>query len=248
MGRVAGKVALVTGAARGMGAAHARRLVEEGARVMLTDILAEELARTAAELGENAAFLVHDVTSAAEWDAAVAATETTFGPISILVNNAGILGKVGKLTDLPEADFRKVIDVNLVSVFLGTKAVVGSMRRAGGGSIINISSIGGLVGAPGAAAYISAKFAVRGLTKTAAIDLAPDRIRVNSIHPGWIDTEMTKPEAGHEEAVKAAMALTLPGRAGRPEEVANVMLMLASDEAAFMTGSELVIDGGMTCQ
>lgn len=247
MGRVSGKVAIVTGAARGMGASSARRLIEEGAKVVLTDVLEQEGKAAAQALGANARFLHHDVTKETEWKRIVSETEAAFGPVSVLINNAGIVG-VTPLETFEEAEYRRIIDVNQVSVFLGMKSVVPSMRRAGGGSIINISSVAGLVGFPQMTAYIASKFAVRGMTKSAAIELAPYNIRVNSVHPGTIRTPMTSPTPEAEEAW-AAVAIQQPaGRMGEPNEVANVVLMLASDESRFSTGAEFVVDGGMTCK
>lgn len=248
MGRVSGKVAIVTGAARGMGAAHARRLVEEGAKVMLTDVLDEEGAATAKALGENARFMHQDVTSEAQWQHVVAATEAAFGPVNVLVNNAGIAFGC-PIETTSEADYRRVIDVNQVSVFLGMKSVIPSMKRAGGGSIINISSIAGITGNAGVLPYTASKFAVRGMTKSAALELAPLNIRVNSIHPGLIRTPMTSSLDPTTEQALALLAASTPvGRAGEPEEVANVVVLLASDESRFATGAEFVIDGGVTCQ
>ena len=247
MGRVNGKVAIVTGAARGMGAAHARRLIEEGAKVMLTDILDKEGTETARALGANARFMHHDVTSEAGWQAVVAAAEAAFGPTSVLVNNAGIL-IVGAVETLEEATYRRIIDINQVSVFLGMKSVLPSMKRAGGGSIINISSAAGICGLPFNTAYCASKFAVRGMTKSAAIEFAPFNIRVNSIHPGLIETPMTAITPETEEALAAATAATPAKRLGQPDEVASVALMLASDESRFTTGAEFVIDGGFTAQ
>jgi 3alpha(or 20beta)-hydroxysteroid dehydrogenase len=180
MGRVSGKVALVTGAARGMGAAHCRRLIDEGAKVMLTDVLEEEGAKLAKLLGTNARFMRQDVTHEIEWRRAVAETEAAFGPISVLVNNAGIGTGGESIESLEESSYRRVIDVDQVSVFLGMKTVIPSMKRAGGGSIINISSMAGIAGFPNCIGYCAAKFAVRGMTKAAAVELAPYNIRVNS--------------------------------------------------------------------
>lgn len=248
MGRVKGKVAIVTGAARGMGAAFARRLAEEGARVMLTDVLDKEGRATAEALGTAVRFVRHDVTRENEWQDVVAAAEAAFGPVSVLVNNAGIVLYCPTET-LPESEYRRIIDVNQVSVFLGMKSVLPSMRRAGGGAIINISSVAGLVGGPGnSLAYTASKFAVRGMTKSAAIEFAPYRIRVNSIHPGAIRTPMVVPVPGSEGLLTEFLASTPAGRLGEPDEVASVVVMLASDEAQFATGAEFVVDGGVTCQ
>lgn len=248
MGRVQGKVAIVTGAARGMGAAFAKRLIEGGAKVMLTDVLLEEGKATAAALGTNARFMAHDVTKEAQWQQVVAETEKAFGPVTVLVNNAGI-AYGGAIETTSEADYRRVIDIDQVSVFLGMKSVIASMRRAGGGSIINISSIAGIIGTAGVLPYTAAKFAVRGMTKSAAIELASQNIRVNSVHPGLIRTPMTSSNDPATQAVLDELAAATPvGRAGEPDEVASVVLMLASDESRFSTGAEFVVDGGATAQ
>lgn len=245
-GRVEGKVVIVTGAARGMGAAFARCLVAEGAQVMLTDVLDAAGRETARALGGNARYLHHDVTREAEWQAVVEATEAAFGPVSVLVNNAGIVA-IAPTEHMSEAEYRRVVDVNQVSVFLGMKSVLRSMKRAGGGSIINVSSVCGIVGTPQTLAYTASKFAVRGMTKSAAIEFAPFNIRVNSIHPGGIRTPMTTPACGAEDLSLAVAERQPAGRMGQPEEVASVVLLLASDETRFSTGAEFVVDGGMTC-
>lgn len=247
MHRVSGKVAIVTGGARGMGAAFARRLVDEGAQVVLTDVLDKEGQIVAQSLGDRARFMHHDVTSEREWKQIVSAAEAIFGPVSVLVNNAGIVG-FDPIETMEEADYRRIIDVNQISVFLGMKSVLPSMKRAGGGSIVNISSTAGIVGLPNSLGYTASKFAVRGMTKTAAIEFAPYNIRVNSVHPGFIRTPMTTPAPGEEDNFAAAAALMPAARLGQPDEVANVVLMLASDESRFSTGAEFVVDGGMTCQ
>jgi 3alpha(or 20beta)-hydroxysteroid dehydrogenase len=251
MGRVSGKVVIVTGAARGMGAAHARMLIAEGAKVMLTDVLDVEGEATAKALGGNARYLHHDVSKEAEWKQIVAATEAAFGPVSVLVNNAGIFtfGVIKTAIEtMEESEYRRTIDVNQVSVFLGMKAIIPSMKRAGGGSIINISSAAGIVGSAYGSAYCASKFAVRGMTKSAAIELAPYNIRANSIHPGLIKTAMTMIMPETEATMLAAAAATPAKRIGEPDEVANVVLMLASDESRFSTGAEFVVDGGFSCQ
>lgn len=247
MGRVQGKVAIVTGAARGMGAAHARQLIEQGASVMLTDVLDAEGEATAAALGTQARYMHHDVTKESEWRQIVAATEEAFGPVSVLVNNAGIVG-YSPIESMQESDYRRVIDVNQVAVFLGMKTVFPSMMKAGGGSIINISSVAGLIGAAGALAYTASKFAVRGMTKAAAVEFARRNVRVNSVHPGLILTPMTKPTPESEAITAQFIAATPLGRAGEPDEVASIVLWLASDESSFSTGAEFVVDGGISCQ
>lgn len=243
MGRATDKTVIITGGARGMGAAFAQRLVEEGASVVITDVLTEEGERTAARLGDSALFVTHDVTDETSWNTVVAQAESTFGPVSGLVNNAGIV-HVDPIETLAEADYRKVIDVNQVGVFLGMKAVVGSMRRAGGGSIVNISSVGGIIGFSNILGYTASKWAVRGMTKTAAQEFGPMGIRVNSVHPGVVVTEMTA-DSMRSNSMFHDQALARPGK---PEELANLVLFLVSDESSYSTGSEFVADGGFTSQ
>jgi 3alpha(or 20beta)-hydroxysteroid dehydrogenase len=241
-GRLAGKVAVITGAARGQGEAEARRFVAEGASVLLTDVLDEQGEAVAAELGVVAAYRHLDVTSEEEWIAAVADAEARFGPVTVLVNNAGILD-FAQIHKQDVARFRKVVDVNLVGTMIGIKTVAPSMKRAGGGSIINISSNAGIVGLPSASAYVASKWAVRGLTKSAALDLGAIGVRVNSVHPGGILTPMTD----FEGSADSNWAKALPvGRWGQPEEIANVVTFLASDEASYVTGAEWSVDGGAT--
>lgn len=242
MGRLDGKVAIITGAARGQGAAEARLFAAEGARVLLADILDADGEAVAAEIGDAAAYTRLDVTDEAQWQAAVALAEQRFGPVTVLVNNAGILHfQVLHKTEL--SDFENVMRVNVQGVFLGMKSVVPSMTRAGGGSIVNISSTAGLVGLPYFGAYVASKWAVRGLTKTAAIDLGHKGIRVNSVHPGGIDTPMV---AGTTADAPFYKRLPVP-RMGSPDEAARAVLFLASDEASYIAGAELAVDGGATC-
>ena len=248
MGRVDGKVVIVTGAARGLGAAFVRKLVAQGAKAVATDILDNEGEALAAELGGNVCFLHHDVTRENDWIRVVATAEAAFGPVNVLVNNAGIVA-YASIETMEEVDFRHVLDVNLVSTFLGMKAVLPSMRRAKRGAIINISSAAGLIGNKDIGAYTASKFGVRGLTKVAALEFSQDNITVNSIHPGLILTPMTEQGlAGDSEIVRLIKSASPAGRVGLPEEVANIVLLLASDESRFCTGSEFVIDGGVTCR
>jgi 3alpha(or 20beta)-hydroxysteroid dehydrogenase len=243
-GRLEGKVALITGAARGQGAAEARRFVAEGARVALTDILDDEGDALAGELGDAAFYHPLDVSSEAAWTAAVAATTERLGSLDVLVNNAGI-GSVGTLDGLPLEVHRKIIDVNLHGVYLGMRAVKPAMVAAGGGAIVNVSSIDGLVGALGMTSYAGSKFAVTGMTRSAAIELGPLGIRVNSIHPGVINSPMV---AAAPPEIRARLERLMERqpirRMGEPEEVASLALFLASDEAAYITGTGVVIDGG----
>lgn len=248
MSRLSGKIAIITGAARGMGASHARLFTKEGARVVLTDMRGAEGAALADELGKDALFVEQDVTSAADWKRVVEATETRFGPANVLVNNAGILGTMATTADISEEDYLKVIAVNQHSVYLGMHAVIPSILRAGGGSIVNISSIAGLVANYGfpSLAYVGSKFAVRGMTKAAAVEYGPQGIRVNSVHPGFIMTPMMV-EATNEDGGDALSMIPLR-RIAEPEEVSNLVLFLASDESSYISGAEHVIDAAMTAQ
>ncbi|MFF0490924.1 glucose 1-dehydrogenase [Nocardia sp. NPDC004068] len=236
MGRVDEKVALISGGARGMGAAHARLLVAEGARVVIGDVLDEGKA-VAEELGDAARFVSLDVTRPEQWDAAVATAVTEFGKLDVLVNNAGIVNG-GPLHKFDIERWRRIIDVNLTGTFLGMRAAVEPMIAAGGGSIINISSIEGLRGAPWVHGYVASKWGVRGLAKSAALELAQHKIRVNSVHPGLIRTPMT-------ENIPDDLVTIPLGRPAEPEEVATFVLFLASDESAYSTGSEFIVDGGL---
>ena len=249
--RLAGKVALISGGARGQGACEARLFVNEGARVVIGDILDDVGQRTVEDLNRGSetrrATYVHlDVTQLEDWEQAVAVAEATFGALHILVNNAGISGQRVSLEEASEEDWQRVIDINQKGVWLGMKTAVPALRRAGGGSIVNISSIAGLVGLGSSIAYQATKGAVRLMTKTAAVQYAAEEIRVNSVHPGYIDTDMTKGmDAARRERL---LGLTPLKRMAQPEEVAYGVLFLASDEASYVTGSELVIDGGFTAQ
>lgn len=220
-----------------MGAADARMLVAEGAKVVLGDILDEQGAALAAELGDSARYVHLDVTSAEDWAGAVETAVNTFGKLNVLVNNAGI-AQAAPLKTVDMTRWQKVLDVNLTGPMLGIKAVIEPMVAAGGGSIINISSIEGLRGAVWMHSYVASKWGLRGLTKSAALELAPEKIRVNSIHPGFIRTPMTKHLP--DNIVSAPM-----GRPGTPDEVATFVVFLASDESSFSTGAEYVVDGGL---
>jgi 3alpha(or 20beta)-hydroxysteroid dehydrogenase len=240
VGRVDGKVALISGGARGMGAEHARLLAAEGAKVVIGDILDDEGKALADEInasGDAARYVHLDVTQPDQWDAAVATATGEFGKLNVLVNNAGIVA-LGQLKNFDLGKWQKVIDVNLTGTFLGMRVAVEPMTAAGGGSIINVSSIEGLRGAPAVHPYVASKWAVRGLAKSAALELAPHNIRVNSVHPGFIRTPMT---ANLPEDL-----VTIPlGRPGEAREVSTFVLFLASDESSYATGTEFVMDGGL---
>ena len=247
MGRLTGKIAIITGAAQGMGEQHAKEFVGEGAKVILSDVNEAAGQALASSLGDdNAVFIRHDVANAADWEKVVREGEAKFGTVNVLVNNAGIIGPLNSTIDLTEEEFRFVCDVNQLSVFLGMKAVLPSMKQAGIGAIVNISSVAGMVAIYGApnCAYVASKFAVRGMTKQIAVEHGPDNIRCNSVHPGYIRTPMMA-AATDEEGGEAVSMIPL-GRLADPSEVSKLAIFLASDESSFITGMEYVIDGGMT--
>ncbi|MGH8985641.1 MAG: SDR family NAD(P)-dependent oxidoreductase [Acidimicrobiia bacterium] len=244
MGRLDGKVALITGAARGQGEAEASEFVAEGAKVAVADVLDDLGAKVADELGGDAVYCHLDVTAPEQWRAAVDTAVSTFGKLDVLVNNAGIL-RLGMLESMPLDDYLAVINVNQVGCWLGMQAAVPALRAAGGGAIINTSSTSGFVGTMGLSAYTASKFAVRGMTKCAAMELGRSNIRVNSVHPGGIDTEMVAgPEFADVDKDLVYGSQPVP-RIGRPDEVAKLMVFLASDDASYCTGAEYLIDGGM---
>jgi NAD(P)-dependent dehydrogenase (short-subunit alcohol dehydrogenase family) len=249
--RLAGKVAFISGGARGMGAAEARLFAREGARVAIGDVLADEgrqVVEEISETGGEALFVPLDVTSESQWQTAIAAVVNRFGKLDILVNNAGV-GSHSMVEDTPAEEWDRVMDINAKGVFLGTKVAIPEMRRAGGGSIINISSQLGIVGVDNSSPqYQASKGAVRLLTKATAIQYASNGIRANSVHPGPIITPMTEGTRADEQRHQVTLSRIPLGRYGEPEDVAYGVLFLASDESSFMTGSELVIDGGWTAQ
>lgn len=244
MGCLDGRVAIVSGAARGQGEAEARLLAREGARVLLGDVLDDEGALVAKDLGESALYRRLDVTSEDDWNAAISDVERHWGRIDILINNAGI-AKFAPLAMTSLDDYMAVISVNQVGVFLGMRTVVPLMSRTGGGSIINTSSVDGMTGMIGVTAYVASKFAVRGMTKTAALELGPLGIRVNSIHPGGVETPMLHPEGMEDVDLSVVFGNVPLQRIGTVGEVAELALFLASDRSSYCTGSEFVVDGGL---
>ena len=252
MARLEGKVAIVSGGASGIGEATVRLFVAEGARVVIADRQVERGEALAGELAPHALFALIDVARADDWARVVAIAEQRFGPVGVLINNAGISGSKKSLEDISEAEYRRVIDINQIGVLLGMKAVIASMRRAGGGSIVNTSSGYGLVSAPNQIDYTAAKFAVTGMTKAAALELGDHNIRVNAVHPGLIRTPMADkkgmtPEQVEEKGRRFFGDFALK-RWGQAAEIAEAFLYLASDASSFCTGSSLVVDGGMTAQ
>ena len=247
MGQLDGKVAIITGGARGMGKSHVKRFVAEGAKVVFGDVLEEDGTKLAADLGDDVRFLRMDVTQPDDWEAAVDLAVRTFGRLDVLVNNAGIIRHTDT-EDMSVEEFRRVLEVNLVGQWLGVKAVTSAMKEAGGGSIINVSSTEGFVGAAGMTAYAASKFGVRGMTKCAARELGPYGIRVNTIHPGAILTAMSlDPEviAATADSADAFMKALPLGRMGKTREVSGAVVYLAGDDSAYCTGTEILVDGGM---
>jgi 3alpha(or 20beta)-hydroxysteroid dehydrogenase len=241
------RVAIITGAARGQGAAAARRFVAEGARVVIGDVL-DDLGKEVAEsLGDQAFYRHLDVTSEDDWSAVVGEVVDNFGKVDVLVNNAGIL-RFAALPDMPLEDFMRIVNINQVGTFLGMRAVSKHMIAARSGSIVNISSVEGLAGMAMLTAYTGTKFAIRGMTKAAAIELGPQGVRVNSVHPGMIDTDMVKDAAGgHDVDLNPVAKKRIPlRRLGHAEDVAELVLFLASDRSSYCTGAEFVVDGGAT--
>jgi NAD(P)-dependent dehydrogenase (short-subunit alcohol dehydrogenase family) len=250
MGRLDGKVALISGGARGQGACEARMFCEEGAKVVMGDILDDEgsaLEKALRADGLDATYVHLDVTKEDDWRNAVEVTERTYGKLNVLVNNAGILLRKG-IEETTEAEWDRIMSINVKGTFLGTRSALAAMRRAGGGAIVNISSTAGLVGGTNSAAYTATKGAVRLFTKATALQNVKDNIRCNSVHPGPIETDMISELVSDEAAWNSRMRLLPMGRAGKPEEIAYGVLFLASDESSYMTGSELVMDGGTTAQ
>lgn len=244
MGRLDNKVAIVTGGAQGQGAEIVRRFVGEGAKVVIADVAKEPGQALADELGEAAHFAAHDVSDAASWATLVDDANERFGPVNVLANNAGIL-RFGDIERMPSDEVELLWRVNQLGTFLGMQAVTRTMRKNGGGSIINASSIEGLAGMPACTAYAATKWAIRGMTKCAAMELGPKGIRVNSVHPGMIDTPMTRVHGGDAAMEFGASKVPL-GRVGYPEDVAPLYVFLASDESAYINGAEISVDGGVT--
>lgn len=244
-GRLAGKVAVITGGARGQGAAEVRAFVAEGAKVVFGDVLDDEGQALADELGDVARYEHFDVSDEASWEQVVAGAVDSFGRLDVLINNAGISRRPKPIIETSVDEFRRVLEVNLIAMYSGIKYAAPRMIEAGRGSIVNISSVNGFVGAPGIAGYVTSKFGIRGLTRTAALELGRSNIRVNSIHPGPIDTPMVQPQSWGGFDMRPALAAMMPlGRIGQPEDVAEMALWLASEASSYCTGAEFVVDGG----
>ena len=244
MGRLDGKVALITGGARGMGKSHVRHFVAEGARVVFGDVLDDRGQHVAEGLQDKARYIHQDVTREADWAAAVELTLTEFGKLDILVNNAGIL-KFATIEDMPLADFKRVLEVNAVGQWLGMKSVIAPMKKQGSGSIVNVSSIEGFTGAASLSAYSASKFAVRGMTKAAARELGQYGIRVNSVHPGAVMTQMMFDSADSGKDGEAFLKAMPLGRFAESIEISRLVAFLASDESSYSTGAEFLADGGI---
>ncbi|MCA8017653.1 glucose 1-dehydrogenase [Burkholderia metallica] len=244
MGRLEGKVAIVTGGARGMGAATCRLFAAEGARVVIGDVLDEPGEALARELGDAARFMRLDVADEANWIRVTEATIEQFGRIDVLVNNAAVL-TFGGITELSKRDFERAVSINLVGTFVGIRTIAPHMIARKSGSIVNISSVDGLRGVNALAAYVSSKWGVRGLTKVAALELGHQGVRVNSIHPGGVNTAMSNPTGAPLEEINKHYANVPLQRVGLPDEIARATLFLASDEASYCNGAELAVDGGM---
>ena len=248
--RLENKVALISGGAKGMGAVEAKLFAKEGAKIVIGDLLEVEGRKVEAEINETGGeclFVPLNVTNEAQWEQAVSAAVGRFGKLDILINNAGIF-RTSTVEETSSEDWDQVMDINAKGVFLGTKSAIPAMRESGGGSIVNISSVAGLTGSKSTSAYNASKGAVRLLTKSTAIQYASEGIRANSVHPGTIETPMTEGFLANDTMRKDRMDRTPIGRLGKPEDVAYGALFLASDESSFMTGSELVIDGGRTAE
>jgi 3alpha(or 20beta)-hydroxysteroid dehydrogenase len=245
-GRLDGKVALISGAARGQGEAEARLFVAEGARLVMGDVLDDLGSAVADELGDAACYVHLDVTSEEQWQAAVDLAQERFGALHVLVGNAGVAPVPAPITQTPLDEYRRVIEVNQVGMFLGVKTAAPAIEASGGGSVVLISSVNGFVGTTGSGSYVSSKFAVRGLAKVAALELGRVGIRVNSVHPGAIDTPMIQPQGPDGFDMRPALAEIVPlGRIGRPEEVAELVCFLASDAASYCSGAEFLVDGAL---
>lgn len=244
VGRLSNKVAIITGGARGMGAATSRLFAAEGAKVVIADVLDADGEKLAAELAGKALFIHHDVTSEDSWNNVVSKTKAAFGDIDVLVNNAGVL-LFKTIAETAKSDFERVININLTGTFLGTKIIGAQMTARGKGSIVNISSADGMKGANGLGAYCSSKWGIRGLTRVAAMEYGHKGVRVNSVHPGGIDTAMGNPYAEPKESVNKRYTMVPLQRVGEPDEVAQTSLFLASDDSSYLCGAEIAVDGGM---